>query len=293
MNKKSLKLVSLFIIALISTTILPFVFEVQAGDYSKPGSLVSFSQLSSPVQVLNPSTLYRTQTGQIPDSSWVIECADCPKVITELSNYGLQLDNDGKPHIVYSGDKLYYTWFDGVDWQYEVVYDPVGGYTIEVNLSLDSNGYPHVCYRDYLNQGLNYAYRDASGWHIEFVDIDGFSISLELDSSDNPHIIYSTSNSLNYAFRDADEWYTETVDSGDGEGDVYWTKTAIALDTNDKPYLSFVRYESSIWSMKYAYRDASGWHIESLDSARYGYGSLSLVLDSSGNPCSGPKNLDS
>ena len=74
-------------------------------------------------------------------------------------------------------------------WQIERVdSNGLGNYS---SLALDSSGWPHISYWDYTNADLKYAYKDASGWHIETVDYVGYVgayTSLALDSADHPHI---------------------------------------------------------------------------------------------------------
>ena len=72
---------------------------------------------------------------------WVIECADCPKQFTEMSNRSLRLDADGHPHIAYGEDHLYYAWYDGADWHYETA-DAAPNVGAHAALALDGSGYP-------------------------------------------------------------------------------------------------------------------------------------------------------
>ena len=78
---------------------------------------------------------------------WVTECADCPKQIKDPTDRSLRLDTNGRPHIAYGGDHLYYTWYDGVVWHYETV-DNSTGVGTDTSLALDQNGYPHISYVD-------------------------------------------------------------------------------------------------------------------------------------------------
>jgi len=57
---------------------------------------------------------------------WVIECADCPKLFSSMTDRSLQLDTAGHPHIAYGGDHLYYAWHNGASWHYETVDDSPG-----------------------------------------------------------------------------------------------------------------------------------------------------------------------
>jgi len=41
-------------------------------------------------------------------SNWRIECVDCPKQFSDMTDRSLRLDDGGHPHIAYGGKHLYY-----------------------------------------------------------------------------------------------------------------------------------------------------------------------------------------
>ena len=198
------------------------------------------------------------------------ECVDCPKYLSRMTDRSLRLDAGGHPHIAYGGDHLYYARHDGTTWTYEVV-DDSPGVGFDAALALDENGYPHISYHDSSSSALKYAYRDASGWHIEAVDSSsqgdaGYESSLALDGQGYAHISYnftdyaSEEGDLRYAFQDASGWHIETVDSLGDTG----LDTSLALDGNGYPHISYDDWGE--WSVKYAYQDASGWHVGTVDN---------------------------
>ena len=73
-------------------------------------------------------------------------------------------------------------------------------------------------------------------------------------------------------------WQTETVDSA---GDVGW-HTSIALDSNDRPHISYSGDTNS--DLKYAYFDGSSWQTQTVDSAGKVGGRNSIALDSNNRP---------
>lgn len=92
-------------------------------------------------------------------------------------------------------------------WRIETV-DDDGWVGLYSSLALDSWGQPHISYHDIGNVDLKYAYKDATGWHVETVtgsegDVGSYSTSLALDSFDQPHISYydDTGEKLMYASR--------------------------------------------------------------------------------------------
>jgi regulation of enolase protein 1 (concanavalin A-like superfamily) len=209
---------------------------------------------------------------------WVIECVDCPRQFSNMTDRSLRLDAEGHPHVAYGEEHLYHAWHDGANWHYEVVDDsPYVGQ--HASLTLDAGGYPHISYYDY---HLKYAYQDASGWHLETVDSEwdvGNYTSLALDGNGYPHISYydEWNEDLKYAYQDASGWHIETVDSERDVGE----DSSLALDGDGYPHISYYGcYDNG--KLKYAYQNASGWHIEIVDSE--GGSHTSLALDGDGYP---------
>jgi len=150
------------------------------------------------------------------------------------------------------------------------------------SLALDEDEYPHISYIDKTNQDLKYAFQDASGWHIQTVDSEGWvgcDTSLALDEAGYPHISYC-GHALKYAYQDASGWHIETVDSA-----VNVVKPSLALDEDGYPHISYT-VESGLDDvyLSYAYQDASGWHIQTVDSGGWVGFHSSLALDGSGYP---------
>jgi hypothetical protein len=171
------------------------------------------------------------------------------------------------------------------------------GYTSNrtyTSLALDEDGYPHCTFywdRDEYAQ-LVYYYQDADDWHYEYVgsfpSMHGAYNSLALDGDGNPHVSYyhNTLDVLRYAHKDGAGWHIETVD---GEAFV-GTHTSLALDSSGYPHISYF-YCGTTWyptcdarDLRYAYQDATGWHLQALDAAGDVGTYTSLALDSSGYP---------
>ncbi|MEW6182914.1 MAG: hypothetical protein AB1500_07020 [Bacillota bacterium] len=200
--------------------------------------------------------------------------------------------------------KLMYAYKDASGWHSELVWGgtvDVGEYN---SIAVDADGYPHISF--YNSQGrLIYAYKDAGGWHFEGVDasvnVGGAWNSLVLDSAGNPHISYKRitcwskrtynwtlkrwiykewlEHNLAYAYRDGAGWHVEIVDSGNRMGpydhliDTTYVEEmekprtgshgSICLDASGLPHIS---YRGGA-ALKYAYKDAGGWHVEKADDA--------------------------
>jgi hypothetical protein len=213
------------------------------------------------------------------DSEWEIECVDCPKLFESFTDHCFCIDANGRPHVAYGRDHLYYAWHNGESWQYETVDEaPLVG--IHASMAVDADGHPHVSYFDDRNDDLKYAWRDDAGWQIATVDpgSGGYHVtcSIGVDPEGLPHISYHSYSpffSLKYARFDGADWLVETVDP---HGEVV-DYNSIAMDGSGRPHISYTAN-----GPKYAFRDESGWNIEDLGIASAGY--TSLQVDKSGVP---------
>jgi len=171
-----------------------------------------------------------------------------------------------------------------LNWSVENI-GPAWGYT---SIAIDSDGRPHISYlvgSPETTIYVAYAYKDSTGWHVETIDRSTASFaaytSIILDSSDYPHLCYANGDdNLGYAYKDAMGWHIESVTSEQGsEGD----NCSIALDSNGYPHITYEDHLVTRPDMngKYAYKDATGWHIRPFDDIA---GITSLALDSYNYP---------
>ncbi len=209
---------------------------------------------------------------------WEIECVDCPKQFESFTDHCLCIDTDGRSHVAYGRDHLYYARDTGEAWRHEIVDDArlVG---IHASMVLDAQGAPHISYFDDRNDDLKYAWHDEAGWHNATVDpgAGGYHVtcSIDVDQEGFPHIGYHSYSpfSLKYARFDGSNWQIETVDP---HGEVV-DYNSLSIDGLGRPHISYVA-----GGPKYAFRDENGWDIEDIDIASAGY--TSLRVDGSGTP---------
>lgn len=225
---------------------------------------------------------YAHRTG----SSWVTEVVDNGYEAGSLST-SLALDKADHPYILYQlggrdvhPESLKYAYQTMSGW----IIETIGIDTYGSTLALDTNGNPHITYSQ--PGGDKYAYKTSNGWIPEQIDRAGSS--LVLDSANDPHITYIASGEVKYAHRIANGWIIETVNTiGNGIGTTSGQKVALALDKAGNPYVSYNFVNGSQNDLKYAYRTASGWVSETVDSATnlhsVGWAS-SIAVDSAGNP---------
>ena len=161
----------------------------------------------------------------------------------------LALDSNGKPWISYYDEFLHALRVaTGWGWSTMSTVDSVAVW----DTSLVMKGtYAHISYYDALHSMLKYAFKDASGWHSQVIDIKGIGryTSLALDADGHPHISYydATLGNLKYAFKDASGWHNQTIES---ESDV-GRYTSLALDADGHPHISY--YDAERHGLKHAY----------------------------------------
>jgi PKD repeat protein len=208
-----------------------------------------------------------------------------------MTDRSLKLDAAGHPHIAYGENYLYYAWYDGAQWRGETVDDSPNVGAV-ASLVLDGSGHPHISYYADTDDNLKYAYQDGSGWHIQIVDLDVednvgvMDISMALDEDGYPHVAYCNSygyftSDLRYAYLDGSGWHTQTVDTGN-----VGKNNSLALDGDGHVHIVYeddaAGYSDADTSVRYAYLDGSGWHIQTVDS-RGGWSSVgrynSLALE--------------
>ncbi len=173
-------------------------------------------------------------------------------------------------------------------WLLETVATQAGGDKTTINI--DSLGNPWILYSTTLNPyQLILAHWNGASWIFQHVtEGSGFCLSFVLDSMDRPHVVYDIdpglSKDMHYAFWNGAAWVYETIDS---QGDLGST-CSIALDTLDRPHVSYEDYTWNAFAqkrdLKYGWRDASGWHNETVDSVGYVGLANSIAVDSSNRP---------
>jgi len=111
----------------------------------------------------------------------------------------------------------------------------------------------------------------------------GYYNSLALDSSGHPRIAYwdATNQDLRYAAWNGSSWDIQTLDS---TGSVGWCPS-LAVDSSDYPHIIYGEDHDDNHHdrYKYAYKNNSGWHVETVpDQSNAGWPG-SLALDSEGH----------
>lgn len=203
-------------------------------------------------------------------------------VYAAAAGISLALDGQDRAHIAYhseasQGYHLEYAWQDEAGWHFETLPEPTVG--PQAALAIDHTDGVHIAYwtGEAHWRFLKYASRSESGWSAERVlnRDTGILVSLALDAQGTPHIgsCDISLGDLLYAHRDAG-WQIETPDRKAG---VEWD-SAIATDIAGWPYMAYAAQDGT--DLRYAYRNADGWHLVPVQGVTDVGSPFSLSLDS-------------
>jgi len=216
--------------------------------------------------------------------SWLVECPDCRVRVGGMTDRSLRLDTNNNPHIVFGVDHLYYIYYDGSQWQKEIIDASLGDKT-SVALFLDTEGKEHISYFDNRSFSVKYAARTIWGWQIETVASSlgetGGGTSIAVNPAGAIYISYfdRTTQTLKYATRTLGGWSAQIVDTGLG---THGGNSSLVLDENYYAHLSYNDYDDQ--DLKYAYQDGTGWHIQTVDDSGNYPNHSSIDLDTNSYP---------
>jgi hypothetical protein len=199
-----------------------------------------------------------------------------------------------------------------LSWDIETVVDSESTGVLVGNsaIAIDPAGNPHIIYYYNDNYGwlwVKYVYRTDDTWTEGYSDSfwycpedesppSGYNTDIEIDTDDNPHILYSEHlltaevyyQYLEYAYNDGSGWDSYTVEVGRlvPNGYDFTCVSNLALDDSNKPHVAYTfYYEGGNRYLVYSYQDAE-WTKENIDVLPTGYyfRNKSIALDSSGRP---------
>ena len=156
---------------------------------------------------------------------------------------------------------MIYAYKNSAGWQFELV---AGNWCFLPSLQLNSSDNPIItCFMGPTIRTLLYNYYDGASWHSETLNTYTSWLthsSLELDSSELPHVSYTYEGDLMYAFMDIDNtWHYEAVDTIGNVG----LSSSLSIDQNDQPHIAYFLDSNS--NLNHAYWDGYNWQIEVVD----------------------------
>ena len=178
-------------------------------------------------------------------------------------------------------------WYNG-NWNTQTIdsTDDVGHYT---SIALDSNGSIHISYCDITNSVIKYATSDSGNegtWQIStiFPLENGYGCtesSIGVDSRDNIFIATNSKgggvySEIKLATNKGGSWNIDTINSKQS------FSPSLALDSNDKVYISYFEYSESNnnWDLVVSSSVGLGWESEKVATGLENYGWVDTALDS-------------
>jgi hypothetical protein len=229
------------------------------------------------------------------DDNWAYEIVDAEgDVGTEK---GIAVEEDGTVHIAYkdttNGDTKYAV-KQGGSWDISVLeVVPNTHHTVYVDLELDSQNNPHVIYHTEGNEEydgpnmsiVKYAILENEIWDIEIIAPIGQFTELELDSNDQPHILYviEPESTTIHAYKENGEWIHHNIDPESAN------RRDVNIEIDENNGIHIIYHETDEGLIKYYYKDPEGnENIETVDSGLstegFGYKGIKLGLDPDGVP---------
>lgn len=193
----------------------------------------------------------------------------------------IAIDDEDRPHISYYdgiNQSLIYAYLTNTEWITETALSHACYFS---SLALNGDDLPVIsCIRPD-NGKLEVASKNSSGWHIEYPDptlMEGKHTSLVLNTAGEPRLSYMNTQppcSLNFASRSGDIWNIEILEQGtNGCSGLF---PSLKLNSFGNPHIAY--YDEGNGSLKYIFKDASGWHKQVVDQGGLrGYFSA-LALD--------------
>ena len=210
---------------------------------------------------------------------------DVSPVLVSNGSYmptSLSVDSSCRPHLAFglsSTHSLHYAVNTGDSWCIELV--DSGPVAQEVDLALDSEGFPHIAYLASLYPEplqLRYARLGADGWHIDTV-MQGtpgsrlLQAELAIDRNLVPHIAFIDTPAIRHARKSGGTWVIQTVAASQPDTLRRLSGISLALDTTGRPTVavSWYKYgghgrDDSLW-LTVSESDDRGWQQFNVDSA--------------------------
>jgi len=189
-----------------------------------------------------------------------------------FSRTAAAVDSSGYLHVLYAEaavadyENLYHQWYDGTQWQTEVIDADAYGQGL-FSLGFDSTDTLHLCYIDNQDQ-IKYAWGTPGAWSYATVDLDSShprsNPMLTIDGNDKIHICYmADDDTIRYSSNASGTWQSSTA--------VYETFERVMLyrmlcNSSNQPIIC---YQAS-GQHKYALYNAGLWQIsDSVESIGY------------------------
>lgn len=219
------------------------------------------------------------------DLAWTIYSVDAPKYFENMTDRSLVYDSNGRPHVAYGGDHLYYAWYDGSTWV-KLTIDNNAQVGEHASIALDNDNNPRIAYYDSANRSLKFAYRLNNIWYTLTLDTPPESVVVP----ENLETVLDPVNAQELFSRDPNELdlFETEPEAASGDAGRY---TSIAIGTDNRVHISYYYNDGVFGNLKYATWDGVTWSFQLADynttpSVEYDTGLwTSIAVKSNNLPC--------
>jgi hypothetical protein len=211
--------------------------------------------------------------------SWNIEILD----EDVGSSSSISIDGQDKPFIAYNlgtGYRILYK--EGDQWLELTAPDSIRSLREFIDMEVDADGGVHVVFDAYdeeFNSDVWHDMWDGESWEITPI-VMGWQPSLALNPNQFPYVSYTVTDGLAFGSRVGVSWNLEEVDTL-----VTGWESCVVSDSQENPHISYYAFrEDQQPVLKYAMRDSTGWHDETVDESGDRGHMNALALDSKDNP---------
>lgn len=182
--------------------------------------------------------------------------------------------------------------YNGSSWSSGDVFYEQYGQCNCTSIAVGSDGVPQIAFAwcsfgANMGEYLRYAKKSGSFWSVSppidsGIQYNANSVSIALDSSNYPHIVYFQGNDLKYAKFNGVSWSTSTVDTQIGSFGYCFASIAIK---NNIPHIAY--YDSQNKYVKYAKWNGTEWQKSNVDSQlsnNYVGVHPTITIDNNDNP---------
>lgn len=219
---------------------------------------------------VNDDVIYKWWGGE----GWETEKVEDTDIGFSWTYTYIEIDGEGKPHILYSFQNrnthesdLKYGVKEGDSWHVDNIYTSSNAEYF-CALEVTDGGTPHVPYYHESKEILVYAVKEDGVWTREELYIEGGSHSFALDEEGDPHILCS-GDPLRYITKSEGGWTSEEVFYG---FEAY--HNSITIGPEGRPHICF-----EIDDLYYGVREEDDWKIETVESSTEETGDIYFFSD--------------
>jgi hypothetical protein len=214
-------------------------------------------------------------------AQWEIQTLDSPKYFEYFGPRSIAVDNQGRPHMAYGGDRLYHAYFDDTGWHEETVdSSPGAGWAASIAIDSDSDNAVHICYTNASQYRMMYATKASSGsWTtVELAVGSSMTSTIAVDAQNHVHMCWVYYSELQYATNASGSFQVVTLKSGS-----LASPSSLTTDSQGKIHICYAQFLNPNWTLQHLTNATltGEWSSETVDpGAGANFGGCVVAVDS-------------